>query len=347
MSNRFIPTITLLALVLASCFGSKKVSNDQFAFLDHIGITVTEDLLLGDTLSLPDIYCGESNHKPGDLMGEKLNADQHEVLIVPVGHGFPDAMSDWRLLGVRDMGNNITLGAFYAGNGVGYCLHLITFDRQGLPLDAINTREQHIVWRINQSNLDDNNSYSLDSYITFEGQGLTLHRLMGRLIMDYVEDIKGKPEWQIAWQQRYTINAKGHFVLQGQEVVNKQGKVDEYAAMEYRSWDMQVCSLYDPSVMDTWNDFAATVQTSFAADYPYNPFPQDVTELYKKNPQRFLNWLAQPQHRTSLLTQYFKLKPSYRPALLQEIDRINDSEARMWLRNLVGSWDDKPLTKHP
>lgn len=348
MYNRFIPIISLLlAFLLVACSGGNKVSNEQFAFFDRLGITITDDLLLGDTLTLPDVYCGDPDQELSDLKGEKLNADQHEILIVSVGHAFPDAMSDWRLLGVRDMGNGITLAAFYGGSAAGYSLDLITYDKQGHPLDAIDTREQHVVWRINLSDLSDDNSYSLDGIITFESDGLTLHRTMGRCVMNYVDDIKGKPEWQETWQQRYTINSKGHFVLHGQEVENKVGKVDDYATMEYRSWDMQVCSLYDPSVMDTWNEFADLVQTSFAPDYPYNPFPQDVSELYKMNPQRFLRWLAQPQHRTSTLARYFKLKPAYRPALLREISRIDDYEARLWLNTLVKSWDDKPLTQHP
>ncbi len=348
MSQKISPTIALLlALMLAACSGGNKVSNGPFAFFDQLGITITEELLLGDTLTLPDVYCGDPNQKLSDLKGEKLDADHHKALIVPVGHGFPDTMSDWRLLGVRVMGNGITLCAFYAGNGLGYNVNLITYDKQGHPLDAINARELHVVWRINLSALNDDNSFSLDSYITFDGDRMTLHRLMGNCIMDYKNDIKGKPRWQAGWKQHYTINSKGHFVLQGQESAERQGPVDEYAVMEFRSWDMQVCSLYDPSVMDAWNDYAAFIQTSYDPGYPYNPFPQDVAELYKMNPQRFLNWLSQPQHRASTLARYFKLKPGYRPDLLQEIARIDDPEARLWLRNLVGTWDDTPLTKHP
>lgn len=348
MSHKIIPIITLLlALAMAACSGENKVSNEQFAFFDQLGISVTDDLLLGDTLTLPDVYCGDSNQKLSDLKGAKLNNDQHEALIAPLGHGFPDKMSDWRMLGVQDMGNGITLGAFYAGNGLGYNVNLITYDKQGHPLDAINARELHVVWRINLSDLNDDNAFSLDSYITFDGDSMTLHRLMGHCIMDFVNDLKGKPQWQAGWKQLYTVNSKGHFVLNGQEATERQGQVDEYAVMEFRSWDMQVCSLYDTGVMDVWNDYAALIQKSLDPEYPYNPFPQDVSELYKMNPQRFLNWLAQPQHRNSLLTRYFKMKPGYRSELLQEINRIDDPESRLWLKNLVNSWDDKPLTKHP
>ena len=348
MSNKLILAITLLlTLVIAACSGGDKVSNEQFAFLDKIGITVTDQLLLGDTLALPDVYCGDPEQEISDLKGKRLNSEQHEALIVPIGHGFPDGMSDWRLLGIKDMGNGITLGAFYAGSNVGYSLDLITFDKQGHVLDAMNAREQHITWRINTSDLNDNNSYSLDALITFRNDEVTLHRTMSRCVMDYEKDIKTKPQWQATWQQRYTVNSKGHFVMHAQELVDKQGPVDKYACTEYRSWDMQVCSLYDTGVMDTWNDFAAVIDTSFAHDYPYNPFPQDVSELYKANPQRFLNWLALPQHRASLLSRNFKLKPAYRPALLMEIARIDDTESRMWLSTLVKSWDDKPLTQHP
>ena len=348
MYNRLIPLMSMLmALVLAACSGGSKVSNEQFAFFNPLDITVNDDMLLGDTLALPDVYCGDPNQQLSDLKGEKLNSQQHEALIVPLGHGFPDTMSDWRLLGVRDMGNGITLGAFYAGNGMGYNVDLITFDKQGHPLDAINARELHIVWRIDFSNPNDNTSFSLDSYITFDGDKLSLHRLMSRCVMDFVNDLKGKPQWQAGWKQDYTINSKGLFVLHGQEATQQQGPVDEYAVMEFKSWDMQVCSLYDTSVMDVWNDYAALIHKSFAPDYPYNPFPQDVAELYKMNPQRFLNWLAQPQNRASSLARYFKMKPSYRSELLHEIANLDDAEARLWLNSLVKSWDDKPLTLHP
>ena len=348
MYNRFIPIISLLlAFTLVACSGGNKAHNEQFAFLDQLGINVTDDLLLGDTLTLPDVYCGDPNQKLSDLKGEELNANQYEALIVPVGHGIPDTMSEWRLLGVRDMGNGITLGAFYAGNGIGYNVNLITYDKQGHPLDAINARELHLVWRINLTDLNDDRAFSLDSYITLDGDKMTLHRMMGHCMMDFVNDLKGEPQWQAGWKQNYSVNSKGHFVLHGQETTERQGQVDEYAVMEFRTWDMQACSLYDPSAMDVWNEYAALIQTSFDPEYPYTPFPQDVSELYKMNPQRFLSWLALPQHRTSALARYFKLKPGFRHDMLKEIARIDDPESRLWLNGLVKSWDDKPLTLHP
>ncbi len=86
MSNKLILAITLLlTLVIAACSGGDKVSNEQFAFLDKIGITVTDQLLLGDTLALPDVYCGDPEQEISDLKGKRLNSEQHEALIVPIG----------------------------------------------------------------------------------------------------------------------------------------------------------------------------------------------------------------------------------------------------------------------
>ena len=45
--------------MLAACSGGGKVANEQFTFLKDLGITVNEKLLLADTLTLPDIYCGD------------------------------------------------------------------------------------------------------------------------------------------------------------------------------------------------------------------------------------------------------------------------------------------------
>lgn len=335
-----------MALWLTGCSGGAKVQNPQFDFLNDQGITVTEDLLLGDSLTLPDIYCGDPNQTIDDLKGAELSKEQYASLIQPIGNGFPDAMSNWMLLGVRDMGSGITLAAYYACSGVGYRVNLVTYDKQGHALDAINTREQHVLWRVNLTDPKDNNACTLDSYLTFSGDGVMLHRVMTRCLMDYDKEVKGTPQWLQAWQQDYTINSKGYFVLGKQQVVKEQGKVDQYATMDFKSWDMLVCSLHDPSIMEIWNQFIALPESTFAPDYQYNPVPQDVNLLYHKNPQRFLNWLAIPANRGSRITHYFKLKPDDRPALLKEIGRISDSDSRQWLTGLVNSWDDKPLTKH-
>lgn len=337
----------LAALLLSGCKG-EKVVDDQYAFLDKLGITITKNLLLGDSVTMPDIYCGDPHQTLSDLHGEQLNQEQHEALIVPAGKTFADKMSNWLLLGVRDVGNGITLAAFYAGNGVGYCVDLITYDQQGNALDAINTREMHLIWRCDLSNIKDNNAFTLDSHITFDkSDQLTLHRVMGKCIMDFDGDLKGKPEWQQGWDQTYIINSKGHFVLQGQQIVKEEGEVDQYATLDFKSWDMLVCSLHDASIMNTWNEYAELVSSTYDPEYKYNPFPWDVTELYKMNPQRFLLWMAATREQNNRLLPYFKLQPEERPALLQEINNIEDSGSRQWLTALVNSWDNNPLTIHP
>ena len=58
--NRFFgATALLLTMLLAACSGGGKVSNEQFNFIEDLGITVNDKLLLPDTLTLPDIYCGD------------------------------------------------------------------------------------------------------------------------------------------------------------------------------------------------------------------------------------------------------------------------------------------------
>ena len=327
--------ITLfLTLSLVACNGSSKEQNPQFAFLDSLGIAVDDGMLLGDTLSLPDIYCDELGQQDGDFKGLILDHDQYTALVAPAGQNFVDEMGKWLLLGVRGMEGGITLAAYFAGSSVGYCVDLITYDRQGHVLDAINARELHLVWRCDITNPDDDNSFTLDGYFTFDGNDrLTLHRTMGKCLMDFQDDLKGKPQWWQQWEQPYVIDAKGHFVLQGQQVVAEQGNIDHYAVMDFKSWDMLVCSQHDMCIMDTWNDYAARVDTTYAPDYEYNPFPWDVASLYHMNPQRFLRWMGAKREAGNLLLPQFKL-PS------------NDRPPRQWLTSIVNSWDDKPLTKH-
>ena len=345
MKSNAILMVLFLSLLLASCSGSK-VQNPQFAFFESLGIVIDDGMLLGDTLTLPDIYCGDSKQN-GDLKGLRLNQDQYTALVVPVGQNFRDEMGKWLLLGVRDMGNGITLAAYFTGSGVGYCVDLITYDRQGQILDAVNARELHLLWRCDVTNPKDDNSFTLDGYFTFDGgERLTLHRVMGKCLMDFKRDLKSAPQWQQEWIQPYVIDAKGHFVLQGQQVASEQGKVDYYAAMDFRTWDMLVCSLYDTGIMDTWNDYCSQVEAIYDPDYEYNPFPWDVAQLYQMNPQRFLRWMAAHRVQGNRLLSYFKLPHTDRPALLKEIARMDNPSDRQWLTSMVKSWDNTPLTKH-
>lgn len=336
----------MLLLLLSSCAHSGKVDNEQYDFLSKVGISIDQRLLLGDTLSMPDIYCGDPDQKISDLKGQKVNHEQYEALVIPAGSRFADEMANWLLMGVRDMGNDVTLAAFYACSGAGYCVELMTYDRQGNLLDAINARELHLLWRIHLDDAKNDTVFTLDGQFTFNGNHVTLHRTMGRAIMDFNKDLKGQPFWQQGWEQDYIVNDKGHFVLQGQHVVMEKGEVDQYAALDFKSWDMLVCSLHDPAIMDTWNDYTELVNSTYDPDYEYNPFPWDVAQLYHMNPQRFLGWMAAHLSADNRLLPCFKLPPHDRPALLEEIARLDNPEARQRLTDMVNSWDDKPLTKH-
>ena len=347
MKTAYIWTIVLCMVLLTACSNQEKISDSQYSFLDNTGITVTRDLILGDTISMPDVYCGDPQQSVDDLKGWQLDPGQYETLIVPAGPEVADKMSNWLLLGVRDAGAGNTLAAYYACNGMGYCVHLITYDKQGKILDAINARELHLLWRCNLNDPNDDNSFTLDGFITFEKPNrVVLHRTMGRCIMDFNGDLKGKPEWQQEWMQDYIINNQGHFVMHGQRVVNQQGDVDQYAALDFKSWDMLVCSRHDPSIMDTWNDYSELVNSTYDPDYQYNPFPWDIARLYEMNPKRFLSWMAAHRGQDNRLLPQFKLPVDERPALLEEIGRLDDNDARQWLTDLVNNWDDKPLTKH-
>ncbi len=68
--------------MIASCGKDGKVENEQFAFLNKQGITITQKLLLGDTLSLSDIYSGDENQSDNEIDGEKLNPDHYAALIL-------------------------------------------------------------------------------------------------------------------------------------------------------------------------------------------------------------------------------------------------------------------------
>jgi len=338
--------VAAIAVLACACGEGNKVENAQFNFLNDQGITITRQLLLGDSLTLPDIYCGDPEQTSSDLAGKPLTHKQYAALVTPAGKNFTDEMGNWVLLGVRDMGGGITLAAYYDGSGTGYCVDLITYDKQGHILDAINAREQHLLWRVDLTDATNDSVFTLDGHFIFQGDRVTLHRVMGRCVMDFKGDLKGAPIWQQAWEQQYVINAKGHFVLQGQQVVMEKGPVDHYAALDFKSWDMLVCSLHDPGVMDIWNEYSELIESTYDPDYKYNPFPWDVAQLYKMNPQRFLRWISAPQNRGNRLLPCFKLKPEDRPALLKEIAQLDDPAAQQWLTTLAGSWDDKPLTQH-
>ncbi len=347
MRTTHLWTVALCLMILAACSTDSKVNNDQFTFLNRLGISITNDLTLGDSITMPDVYCGDPQQSADDFKGHSLNHEQYAALVEPAGKGFADEMSNWLLLGVRDVGNGNTLAAFYAGNGLGYCVDLITYDKEGHVLDAINARELHLLWRCNLNDPKDNSAFTLDGIISFEKPNrVTLHRTMGRCIMDFEGDLKGKPEWQQEWAQEYAINGKGHFVMLGQHVVSETGKVDYYAALDFKSWDMLVCSQHDPSIMDTWNEYSELVNSTYDPDYQYNPFPWDIAQLYHMNPGRFLTWMAENRGPANRLLPQFKLPADDRPGLLEEINRISDAGARQWLTDLVNNWDDQPLTKH-
>ena len=333
----------MLALLFASCHDGGKGGQGRFPFLDSLGVSVDETLLLGDTLQLPDIYCGDASQK-NKIQGVQLTPEQYRALIVPAGNLFADEMCLWTLLGVRDAGDGKTLAVFHSGNNVGYCVTLVTYDARGRILDAINARELHLVWRADLSAPDDDRSFVLDAYFTFDDNHVALHRTMGECVMDYDNDLKGAPKWQQSWDQDYFINGKGYFMLQQPHVTGETGPINYYAAMDLKSWDLLVCSLHDPGVMDVWNNFVPMMKATYAPDYEYNPFPWHVTQLYRMNPQRFLHWMAAHRHEDNNLLAYFKLAPGDRPDRLAEIGRIDDDSARQWLTALVNSWDDKPLT---
>ena len=120
MKSCFISFAIILATLLAACSGGGKAAGSQFGFMDSVGISIDKDLLLGDTLTLPDIYCSDPSQRDASIQGKRINHDQYLALIVPAGDVFHDEMGNWRLLGVRDMGDGITLAAYYDGSGLGY-----------------------------------------------------------------------------------------------------------------------------------------------------------------------------------------------------------------------------------
>lgn len=337
--------ILFITLMLASC--TSRGGNGQAAqcaFMGRLGIDVSDGLILGDTLALNDIYCGDDSQSANTLNGAVLTREQYISLIMPAGKQIADEMSEWVLLGVRRFGGNM-LAAYYSGNGMGYCVSLITYNSQGQVLDAINAREMHLLWRADLSDPSNEHVFTLDAFFTFDSDSVvTLHRTMGLCKMDFENDLKSDAQWQQQWDQPYVINNNGQFLLQSQEVVAEKGSVDVYATMDYKTWDLLVCSPHDMGVMAVWEKAAERVDNGYDPKYELKPFPLDVTQLYRMNPQRFLRWLA--SHPDSRILPWFKLDPADRPALLTEIGWLNDANARQRLTDMVNAWDDKPLTKH-
>ena len=335
----------IFTLLLAACSSRDGGAiTGQYAFMEKLGIDITDELKLGDTLALNDIYCGDEAQAANTLGGAVLTPEQYIALILPAGKQIADDMSQWVLLGVRRMTGNI-LAAYYAGNGMGYCVSLITYDSYGRVLDAINARELHLLWRTDLSNPDNDDVFTLDAFFTFDGdRTVTLHRTMGMCKMDFDADLKSGPQWQQQWDQPYAIDGKGRFLLQGQEIMAEKGTVDVYAAMDYKTWDLLVCSPRDEGVMDIWEKAAIKVENGYDPKYPFKPFPHDVTQLYRMNPQRFVRWLA--AHPGCHLLRWFKLERADRPALLAHIGRLTDAAARQRLTAIVNAWDDTPLTLH-
>ena len=63
--------LLFLSFSLAICSGGSKVQNPQFAFLDSLGIAINDGMLLGDTLALPDVYCGDPRQQDGDFTSQR------------------------------------------------------------------------------------------------------------------------------------------------------------------------------------------------------------------------------------------------------------------------------------
>ena len=186
MKTLYSSTILLFtALLLTASYGCSHQSDGQFGFLNRLGIHVNDNLMLGDSIVMNDIYCGDSNQDDNEVEGKELSAEQYHALIGPAGIDFTDVMSKWVLLGVRDVGHGNTLAAYYAGSSIGYCVDLMTYDQQGKLLDAINLRELHMLWRVNLQDPEDNNAFTLDSRVTFLG---AVHDAM----CDYESALKGK-----------------------------------------------------------------------------------------------------------------------------------------------------------
>ena len=98
MKTAYIWTIVLCMVLLTACSNQEKISDSQYSFLDNTGISVTRDLILGDTISMPDVYCGDPQQSVDDLKGWQLDPGQYVTLIVPAGPEVADKMSNWLLL---------------------------------------------------------------------------------------------------------------------------------------------------------------------------------------------------------------------------------------------------------
>ena len=49
--------ILITTLLLTVCSGCSKSSNEQFDFLNRLGINIDNKLVLGDSIVMNDIYC--------------------------------------------------------------------------------------------------------------------------------------------------------------------------------------------------------------------------------------------------------------------------------------------------
>jgi len=340
--SHLVGTVTLAVclLLLASCRqqSSQPSSSPRVAFLQDLGIDVTDDMVLTHRLTLPDQYI---THAEGDSLTlppmVELTREQYERLIAPAGDAFHADMATWRLMGVRDVDGNHTLVAYYVGSTMGYSVYFMTYDSVGNLCDAIDLRELHVLWPVNHEEAGQCPVRTLDSEVTFAGKRhFTLHRLMGDCDMDYDRDLKGAPQWQLAWDQDYDITDDGLMVLKEQRETSRKGDVDPYAEVIYRSWDLLVASQHDTTIMNVWNGAVQRIEDLYAPDNIYSPLKWNVPKLYNANPQRFLRWMASHRGASNRLLRYATVQPDNRQAVLEQINAIDDADARNWLtRNLM------------
>ena len=93
MKMKHVLMLGICALMLMGCSGGARSAGDPFKFLSDLGVNVNEDLILGDSLTLNDIYCGDKGQSSSELPGVELSREQYEALIVPAGRDFISEMS--------------------------------------------------------------------------------------------------------------------------------------------------------------------------------------------------------------------------------------------------------------
>lgn len=216
--------ITLVASLMITACGGTFVPNGVSALPDTL--QVGQSILSRDTV--------ESTAYP------VLNHDQCTGLARQVSLEVPDST---QIIGARTVNNGITLNAYKIPAGEDpkqFKVYFVTCSRNGDVIDWIDLGEFHTSEHDGPMRFGGNRFHTTDASVTFgDATHFTLHRVM-TLTSLLLKDHTLTEQWRAEWDNRYEIDASGHFLFTGQQLTTHTDPYNDAIVTEYMSRDLKV-----------------------------------------------------------------------------------------------------------